>query len=805
MNSVKKFRRLITGVRDWLKPSPRGLHGAATAIAALGIIVVLAYYFLSAADFSVQKIPALLLWLLIPVAIGFSLLFSASVLMRLPKRLRLALAFVAPVLTLSVFPGADQTGYIAGSLLILCFGLIGAGSAVLLKSGLHASGRNAALLFLSTGVLGLSYGLYAVFSEKEIANPALADYVLQDRTLDLPNPGLPGDYVVNTLTYGSGRDLRRDEYGENVTLLARTVDGSKLIENWDGLSGWLRTSYWGFDATELPLQARVWMPEGSGPFPLVLVVHGNHSMEDFSDPGYDYLGELFASRGIILASVDENFINSSLSARVNLLDERPGLKQENDARAWLLLEHLAQFRDWNSKAGHFFHDKIDMERLALIGHSRGGEAVGIAAAFNRLRHYPDDASQQFDFGFNLRGVIAISPVYGQYQPRSRPTPVTDVNYFTIHGDMDGDVQSFEGVAQYSRVFFSGDDYRFRSSLYVTGANHGQFNTTWENLDVGRFNAWSLNLGRIMPREEQRTVAKVYFSAFLETVFNDNESYLPLFKDARFGAKWLPDTFYINQFSDSQERVIVDFEDDLDLTTLDSVRGSNSSSGSGRVKTDNMTRWYEVANRLKTDELDTYSVVLAWDKQVTGNEVQPSVSFALGDSVAWNNTFSLDITSSSGNTITATSQKSLILSLSAIDISTKPTGWKDRPGSDIDDTIADEVEEETSPLLDWTVELTDAAGHTATAPLSADSELYPLINAIPRRAKFLDDTKPTEILFRRFELPLADFVPASGDFNPTEIAQIRFVFDRSRKGAIILDGISVGSNQMPAREAISDTD
>ncbi len=763
---LKKLRRLIARLGNWLKPSAIGWSGAANGIAALGLGVVLAFYFVGADDFSVQKIPALILWLLIPVAIGCGLLFAASVLMGLPKRLRWVLAFVAPVLMLSVFPGEDQTGYIAGSLVVLCFGLIGAGSAVLLKSGRHSSGRNAALLFLSVGVLGLSYGLYAVFSEKEIANPALADYVLPDKTLELPNPGLPGSHVVNTLTYGSGRDLRRDAYGENVTLLSRTVDGSKLIENWDGFSGWLRTSYWGFDVTELPLQARVWMPEGSGPFPLVLVVHGNHSMEDFSDPGYDYLGELFASRGIILASVDENFINSSFSARVNLFAERPGLKQENDARAWLLLEHLAQFRDWNAEAGHFFHDKIDMERLALIGHSRGGEAVGIAAAFNELRHYPDDAAQTFDFGFNLRGVIAISPVYGQYQPRSRPTPVTDVNYFTIHGDMDGDVQSFEGAAQYSRVFFSGDEYRFRSSLYVAGANHGQFNTTWENLDTGRFTAWSLDLGRIMPREAQRTVAKVYFSAFLETVFNDNESYLPLFKDARFGAKWLPDTFYINQFSDSQERVIVDFEDDLDLTTLDGGRGS--------IETDNMTRWYEVANRLKTDELDTHSVVLAWDKQVTGNEVQPSVSFSLG------------------NTFTGAEQQSLILSLSAIDISTKPAGWKASADSTDEDTATNENQEKASLLLDWTVEITDVAGNSATAPLSADSQLYPLVNAIPGRAKFLDDTEPTEILFRRFQLPLAEFSSASADFNPGRVARLRFVFDRSPKGAIILDNISLSA-------------
>lgn len=519
MKVLKKIRSLLTRVGAWLKPSPLALRGSAIAIAAPGVIVVLIYfYFSGVTDFAVQKIPSLLLWLLLPLLTGLGLLAVAAVLMRLPKHLRLAVVLVAPLFMLAVFPGPALTGYVAGGLLVLCLGLVGAGGAVLLKSGIHAAGRNAALLYLSVGLLGVSYGVYAVFSEKEIANPALADYVLQDNTLDLPNPGLPGDFEVNTLTYGSGRDIRRDDYGQNATLISRTVDGSKLIDNWDGFSGWLRSSYWGFDVTELPLQARVWMPEGSGPFPLVLVVHGNHAMEDFSDPGYDYLGELFASRGIILASVDQNFINSSISARVNMFAERPGLRQENDARGWLLLEHLAQFRDWNSEAGHLFHNKIDMDRLALIGHSRGGEAVGIAAAFNELNHYPDDASQVFDFGFNLRGVIAISPVYGQYQPRARPTPITDVNYFTIHGDMDGDVQTFEGAAQYSRVFFSGDDYRFRSSLYVVGANHGQFNTTWENLDVGKFSAWSLDLDRIMPREDQRTVAKVYFSAFLESVF-----------------------------------------------------------------------------------------------------------------------------------------------------------------------------------------------------------------------------------------------------------------------------------------------
>lgn len=53
----------------------------------------------------------------------------------------------------------------------------------------------------------------------------------------------------------------------------------------------MKEMFWGFDEENLPLNGRVWMPEGDGPFPLVLMVHGNHLMEDFSDAGYDYLGK----------------------------------------------------------------------------------------------------------------------------------------------------------------------------------------------------------------------------------------------------------------------------------------------------------------------------------------------------------------------------------------------------------------------------------------------------------------------------------------------------------------------------------
>ncbi|MGH7443310.1 MAG: hypothetical protein ACREKM_00465, partial [Longimicrobiales bacterium] len=139
--------------------------------------------------------------------------------------------------------------------------------------------------------------------------PNDAATVLARHTIDAPDPALRGDYAVRTLYYGSGTDRRRSAYRDSVTIRTTSVDASELVSLGDNADE--RNGYWGFTPKEFPRNARVWYPDGAGPFPLVLVVHGNHNMKDFSDPGYGYLGQMLASRGFILVSVDENFINGN--------------------------------------------------------------------------------------------------------------------------------------------------------------------------------------------------------------------------------------------------------------------------------------------------------------------------------------------------------------------------------------------------------------------------------------------------------------------------------------------------------------
>ena len=113
------------------------------------------------------------------------------------------------------------------------------------------------------------------------------------------------------MSYGQD-ETRRPEFGKARDLESRRRCAA-LLPEWKGLRGSVRERYWGFDLSEAPLNGLVWAPVGEGPFPLVLIVHGNHSMVDVSDPGYAYLGELLASRGFIVVSVDENYINGSWS------------------------------------------------------------------------------------------------------------------------------------------------------------------------------------------------------------------------------------------------------------------------------------------------------------------------------------------------------------------------------------------------------------------------------------------------------------------------------------------------------------
>src|SRR5699024_8076843 len=160
--------------------------------------------------------------------------------------------------------------------------------------------------------------------------------------LDSDSPASFGEYETNFLTYGSGTDRHRTEFSEDITIQTDSLDASHFITKWSDK----RRDFWEFGPENFPMNGRVWMPEGDGPFPVVLMVHGNHSMEHLSTAGYDYLGELLASRGFFFVSVDEDFVNySNITGQPN---------DNYELRAWLLLQHLVALQEMNNDSDHLF-------------------------------------------------------------------------------------------------------------------------------------------------------------------------------------------------------------------------------------------------------------------------------------------------------------------------------------------------------------------------------------------------------------------------------------------------------------------
>jgi hypothetical protein len=787
-----RLSKLFQQFFRFLRPDPVIWKGAGWGLAGLVIILLILLVVLI-----VESLGVPVAFLLILFFIGISILVAAGIHFGL-KLINLIPAFYrfvlfAALIALSSFWEGNTGARIFLVIYTVFTGsILGGVMAVLLIRKWNAMALGKKTLNLAVvviGIGGLAFGFAWLFREGHPSDTPDNAALLTDYRPDhiaLPDPSLEGDYSVLELTYGSGMDRHREEFEEGVTIKTDSVDGSRYVSNWKKLHGWFRTRYWGFDEKALPLNARVWYPVGKGPFPLVLIVHGNHADRDFSDPGYAYLGRLMASRGFIFVSVDQNFLNG---AWYDMFDH---LEEENDCRAWLLLKHLELWRVWAKDSRNPFYGKVDMDNIGLIGHSRGGEAVAIAACLNRLPHNPDDATLSYDFNFNLRSVIAIAPVDGQYQPARTGTRLENLNYFVIHGSNDMDLRTYEGSRQFQRISFNDGAHHVKAGLYVFGANHGQFNSKWGRNDNSFPFMALFNKRQIMPVEDQEKIAKVFFSAFLEATLKGKTAYFDLFRDYRSGMDWLPETIYLNQFEDPACDFICTFEEDINVLTT-TLEG-------GEILSENLTVWKERVVPLKWSNQATRAVYTGWNLEETDS--LPGV---------------LSIIQHEEHKVRTDNNSYLYFVMADAKENSNPNPKeekKDDQGSDNEsednnkndrieettreDSAKDEKEgrdKEKKEPIDLTIRLVDSTGQAAALPLSSYSYLSRQLEPELMKAEFMTDVARSDLVFQVFFYPLSSFKDQNSNLDTGQIKEIRFVFDRTEEGVVVIDNIGFWKNQV----------
>lgn len=224
--------------------------------------------------------------------------------------------------------------------------------------------------------------------------------------------------------------------------------------------------------------------------------------------GFRYLQRLLAGQGYVTVSISANGVTAQ--------DDRL-LDGGTEARAQLVRAHLARWARW-AAAGRY---AVDLRRVVLVGHSRGGEGVDRVSLETPLTA-----------PYRIVGQVLIAPTDEARQVAAYVPTVTLLPY------CDGDVNNLEGQG-YTDVArdVAPDDTALHSSVLVMGANHNFFNTEWTP-GLSRAPAW--DDARHGPRAcrrgspmrlsaaRQRAVARAYVAGAVRLMAGGDQRFLPLF-------------------------------------------------------------------------------------------------------------------------------------------------------------------------------------------------------------------------------------------------------------------------------------
>jgi hypothetical protein len=185
-----------------------------------------------------------------------------------------------------------------------------------------------------------------------------------------------------------------------------------------------------------------------GRVPIVVMAHGNHDPGTPSYLGYDYFQHDLAKMGIIAVSVDCNAFNGPGGGVGNIVD-----------RADLIIDNIKFLQKLDADAGSIFSQKIDLKRLGLMGHSRGGDAVVTVPTLIALA------------GVTIQSVLALAPTNFRYWAGMSTIQPNDYAFQTILPAGDSDVRDNNRAQFYDQA----TPGPFKNQLYVWYACHNFFN------------------------------------------------------------------------------------------------------------------------------------------------------------------------------------------------------------------------------------------------------------------------------------------------------------------------------------------
>ncbi|MFN8499671.1 MAG: hypothetical protein U0641_17600 [Anaerolineae bacterium] len=261
------------------------------------------------------------------------------------------------------------------------------------------------------------------------------------------------------------------------------------------------------------------VPQGKGgPYPVVLIMHGTHpgcpevehgvdrwpcapDQEQRNYMGFDYLVRELAARGYVALSININAENTFGFGEGIPLER---MQQVVD-------KHLKALATASSGGENNFgvdlKGRADVRRLALVGHSRGGENAyylahegGLAAA---------DSASQHGYG-PVDGLLLVAPAPGFVKPAQSSVPVA-----AALPACDGDVITQDGQLFFEGARLAPGQAAWATSAWLERANHNDVNTV-VNGEMGLSDR--PDCATLMGSKAQQAWLVAYASDFLTTIF-----------------------------------------------------------------------------------------------------------------------------------------------------------------------------------------------------------------------------------------------------------------------------------------------
>ncbi len=266
------------------------------------------------------------------------------------------------------------------------------------------------------------------------------------------------------------------------------------------------------------------VPEGKdGPSPVVVIMHGNHpgcpipegdmvdrwpcdpEMERPNYQGYEYLVRRLAAQGYVALSIN---VNAENTFGFGEPDPTERLQQLVD----LHLKALSAANGGGpNKFGVELKGHADMNRLAFIGHSQGGEGAYWLTQKNALD--APDSDTRLGYG-PVYGLLMIAPSanFGGAKAASVPLAV-------ILPACDNDVFLQDGQLFYEVTRLNPQAPAWASSVWMEGANHNYFNSTLRDEALTR--PGRPDCEPLLQPEAQRDFLSEYAIDFLAKIFNQD--------------------------------------------------------------------------------------------------------------------------------------------------------------------------------------------------------------------------------------------------------------------------------------------